>query len=1077
MSRTTSFALVLMAACMGLWPQAARAQGSGIEGTVADTTGGVLPGVTVEISGPNLPDGITVAFTDATGRYSVMVPAGTYDVSFNLPGFALIERNRVGVAESAMTTMDAEMRIGGFAEQVAVVATGTAIDAPAINLPHAVAVVSRAMLQEQGAPQLVDLFKNIGASHGVIGERSSWYNADQAATIAETVANVNLRGLGASRSLVLINGRRQTYVPARLIGGRFVDVNTIPAIAIDRIEVLKEGASATYGSDAVGGVANFVTRRDFRGFEVNVTRDQFDSAGDTTVAGIWGGRIGSSHAVAAAERVGREQLLPENRDWALRPFQGGRGGWSSVGNPGLFFIPTLTGAESPAAYSQALRNAQGTLWDGMPGNEQGFIDPECAAFGGHVEDWTCRFRYQPWDNLIEAQQHTRVFTEFNGPLNDRTRYHVEGMWSEATIPDYYTTPSYPPFPLLYNGVQLVDASHPGRQAFCADYDQPECASADPWLFRGRPVGNSGPERTLRRESRTQRIAGSVDGDLTGNTRFDVGLSYSRSAGNVNIPGIYTERLFLAYRGFGGPNCGVGVTPDASSASGMSLGDLGAAAAGQGNCLYYNPFSNAIRNAQQPGALYQNTANPYYNALLANDPALMEWLNDESDLVSTTDYVVADASVSGNLVENVADFAVGYQYRRLNATGTPNRQGDLAVNPCPIIGNVNCSAENRFGPYSFTNVHSAYDENQTVQRLFAEVALNIGPRLDTQLAANYEIHDVANSFDPKLGWRLQLAESSAYSLSLRGSVQTTFRTPSLDDLNEDPLTTLEYINQTGAYQAVDKFGSRDLEPERAFTYNAGVILFTATGFEATVDYWSYDFENVIGSMPYFSITELYDQGQMAGDKSILDVVSRFILCPDGRASDVATPCAANELERVQIDLVNWPGLKTSGIDTHLGLNVNAGPGRFSANFDATYTVEYTTKALVLEDLVLQPEIEAAGDLNFGNPLATSMPEWKHRTSATYSWGNYSYSNFLNYISGYEDRGSSLVPSIDPFTTWDMTFQWRFPASGLALTVYGLNLTGEMPSWVDIEQSYDGWTHDPKGRRLKVGLTYRFGGGTN
>ena len=369
---------------------------------------------------------------------------------------------------------------------------------------------------------------------------------------------------------------------------------------------------------------------------------------------------------------------------------------------------------------------------------------------------------------------------------------------------------------------------------------------------------------------------------------------------------------------------------------MSLGDLGAAAAGQGNCLYYNPFSNAIRNAQQPGAQYQNTANPNYNASLANDPALMEWFNDESDLVSTTNYVVADASVSGNLVENVADFAVGYQYRRLNATATPNRQSDLAVNPCPIIGNVNCSAENRFGPYSFTNVHSAYDENQTVQRLFAEVALNIGPRLDTQLAANYEIHDVANSFDPKLGWRLQLAESSAYSLSLRGSVQTTFRTPSLDDLNEDPLTTLEYINQTGAYQAVDKFGSRDLEPERAFTYNAGVILFTATGFEATVDYWSYDFENVIGSMPYFSITELYDQGQKAGDKSILDVVSRFILCPDGRASDVATPCAANELERVQIDLVNWPGLNTSGIDTHVGLNVDAGPGRFSANFDATYT---------------------------------------------------------------------------------------------------------------------------------------------
>ena len=65
--------------------------------------------------------------------------------------------------------------------------------------------------------------------------------------------------------------------------------------------MLKEGAAATYGSDAVGGVANFVTRNDFRGVELNVSHDYFDSAGDTTVAGIWGGRIGASRAVFAAD--------------------------------------------------------------------------------------------------------------------------------------------------------------------------------------------------------------------------------------------------------------------------------------------------------------------------------------------------------------------------------------------------------------------------------------------------------------------------------------------------------------------------------------------------------------------------------------------------------------------------------------------------------------------------------------------------------------------------------------------------------------------------------------------------------
>ena len=80
--------------------------------------------------------------------------------------------------------------------------------------------------------------------------------------------------------------------------------------------------------------------------------------------------------------------------------------------------------------------------------------------------------------------------------------------------------------------------------------------------------------------------------------------------------------------------------------------------------------------------------------------------------------------------------------------------------------------------------------------------------------------MASSFDPKFGWRYQLAESPTQSVFLRGSVQTTFRTPSLDDVNESPLSTLEWINETGAYQTVDRFGSKDLRPEQAFTYNAG-----------------------------------------------------------------------------------------------------------------------------------------------------------------------------------------------------------------------------------------------------------------
>ncbi len=861
--------------------------------------------------------------------------------------------------------------------------TGTAIDAPAINMPHAVTVVSRETLEQQGATQLVDLFRNLNVSHGVVGERNSWYNSNQPSTLTENVANVNLRGLGASRTLVLINGRRHVPVPARLIGGRFVDVNTIPAIAVGRLEVLKEGASATYGSDAVGGVANFVTRNDFRGFEMNVSHDYFDGGGDTTVAGIWGGRIGASSAVLSMERVGRQELQMAERPWTLDRLSthvsGNRAGWSSLGNPGTFAV----GAPVP--------------WTAD------VFDPRCTDFGGQDEGWTCRFRYAPYDNLFDEQQQTRAFLELNGPLNDRTNYHVEGLWSEAVIPNWYTTPSYPPFPLTSTTIMEVAATHPGRQQFCGGYagdpkadPMSACAGDDPWYFNGRPFGNSGPGRTLRRESRTQRVAASVDGDfLLGgrDAHWDVGVSYSRSRGNLNLPAVYTDRMFRAFRGFGGADCGVGVVADPTSRAGMRLGPLGGAVPGQGPCMYYNPFSNAIQRSDQPNSPLASGDNPDFVAGLANSEDLRLWLNEEVDLFSTTDMVVADATLSGNLVPGVADFAVGYQFRGVNADGNPNDAGDVTVNPCPVAGDMGCS----------------------------------------------------------------------------------FRTPSLDDLNTSPLTTLEWINETGAYQAVDRFGRPGLRPERAFTYNGGVVLFLEGGVEATIDYWHYDFENVIGSMPYDAITSLY----ASGDPVTRDAVSPFIICPGGRASDLAPAdrCVAQNLQRIQIDLVNWPGLTTQGIDTHLAARADAGPGQFSLSWDSTYTVGYDTKELLLEgtDRTLYAEREAAGYLNFAHPIAVPLPRWKSRWSAAYDWSRYSWANYVSYISAYEDRGgSTTAPRIDPFLGWDMSFLMRFPGTGMNLTIYGMNLTGQIPPWANVEQAYDGFTHDPKGRRFKAAVSWRFGG---
>ena len=991
------------------------------------------------------------------GRFTMAkVPAGEYRITAELIGYESATTTVVVVA-GEVVSVELEL-MASAVELEEVVVTGTAVKESPISLTYAVAVTGREKMAEQGSPQAVDFFKNLSASHGVIGERSSWYNANQAATLSESIANVNLRGLGASRTLVLINSRRQTYVPARLIGGRFVDVNAIPSIAVDRVEVLKEGASAIYGSDAVAGVANFLTRSDFEGFEVSAAHEYLAGAGDSNIGAIWGGKIGEAHAVVAGEWRGRQALPASERDYLLQPWHGGgqRLGWSSLGNPGTFAV----GAPTP--WTAAIHA------------------PRCEQFGGFRESWTCRFRYQQYENLIEDMSHTRAFAEINGELDNGTEYHLEGLLAEAEIPEWYTTPSYPPFPLTDTSIMEVAPNHPGREAFCADYGAEEgdlyyneCQGGENWYFNGRPFGNSGPGRILGRDSRTWRVAASANGDLSQNAHFDLGLSYSRTEGNYNLPGVYIERLFLGFRGFGGPDCGVGVEADNTSLAGMRLGPLNGQVAGQGDCQYYNPFGNAIEFADQYGAEFASQANPDYRANLANSPELRHWLNQEVDLQSTADILVADATLSGTWIEDVASYAAGYQFRLLNASGDPNDEGDVTINPCPVVGDDGCSEEDKFGPYAFTNVNRPYDESQTVHRFFAEIPLSLGSRFDTQLAANYEFHDVASSFDPKFGWRYQLVESPTQSVFLRGSVQTTFRTPSLDDVNENPLSTLEWINETGAYQTVDRFGSKDLKPEQAFTYNAGFVLVTEEGLDATFDYWSYDFKDVIGAMPHGAITALY------ADEANNEALKQFIVCPDGIGTGT---CAASELERVQVDIINWPGVKTSGIDLHLGGHTDAGAGEVSLNLDATYTLEYRTKALTLGNLVLQEGADAAGYLNFGNPIATSLPKLKGQVSAGYYWAGYRLVSFLNYISSYEDRGSmnsgndaveEVFGTIDSFVTWDVSFLWDL-SEGVNIALSGMNLLDTMPPLVNIEQAYDGFTHDPKGRRLKLAVSYNFGG---
>ena len=322
--------------------------------------------------------------------------------------------------------------------------------------------------------------------------------------------------------------------------------------------------------DAVAGVANFLTRGDFEGMEMTASHEYFAGASDTNVGGIWGRRLGSStNAVVSAEWMTRQQLTPQERDWALHPYISGAGAWSWTGNPGAFLMPSLTGSESSGELISQLEGAHFS-------DDDIFIDPRCLEFGGFQESYTCRFRYQPWDNLLEQSNYFRAFAEINGELGDNSSYHIEGLWAEA-VTAWVTTPSFPPIK-PYDGLQIVPAENPGRQAFCQQHgstvgfmSSAHCLEDD-WYFFGRLVGHSGPGRTLERKSRTQRLSASWDGGvevLEGHdNRLNLALSYSRSSGNVNQPAEYAYRKYLAFRGYGGRDCGVDVVADPSSSSGI-----------------------------------------------------------------------------------------------------------------------------------------------------------------------------------------------------------------------------------------------------------------------------------------------------------------------------------------------------------------------------------------------------------------------------------------------------------------------------------------------------------------------------
>ena len=282
--------VVLLVALLAAPVSAAQAR---LVGTVTDATGLPLPGVTVEARRTAAEAPEAAAVTDAAGGFTLDVTGpGPFDVTFTLPGFATVVR-RVQPGAAAPVRLDVRMA-ARFEEQVVVVGS-RARPRSAIESTVPIDALSYQDVVSQGHTDVADQLRVLVPSYAV--------NPQPAGDAARIIRPTNLRGLAPDHTLVLVNGRRRhrgaviTWIGNGVSdGAQGPDISAIPSIALRQIEVLRDGAAAQYGSDAIAGVLNFLLKDDPGGGSLEVHTGGYGAGdGETwTVAGNVGLPLGTA---------------------------------------------------------------------------------------------------------------------------------------------------------------------------------------------------------------------------------------------------------------------------------------------------------------------------------------------------------------------------------------------------------------------------------------------------------------------------------------------------------------------------------------------------------------------------------------------------------------------------------------------------------------------------------------------------------------------------------------------------------------------------------------------------------------
>jgi len=337
--------------------------------------------------------------------------------------------------------------------------------------------------------------------------------------VDQGMATITLRGLDHASTLVLINKKRQTYAGTPSDEGEgYIDVNIVPEIALDRIEILKDGATSLYGSDAVAGVINFQTLKEFDGLRISVGSQKTSnySQRDNSISALFGGTVFEGNFVLALSNLNRSPLsaakIPKFAELAL----------SGLGNSFK-----VTGADS----------IKSGAYTGNYSKNQTIPDPSCIKNGGILAGPRCKFLYGERFNIVNDEDHVKGYLHYGRP-GKNFDYSLALLIASIDINDNPQSPSYPA--LSYLSKEILPGQ--GGSPFNV-----------PVIWYGRPLGSAFPSPNSPKVISQYHLSNSFFFNISEELDFELSITASEHENKHTRPDIIQSRFEDAIKGQGGIN--------------------------------------------------------------------------------------------------------------------------------------------------------------------------------------------------------------------------------------------------------------------------------------------------------------------------------------------------------------------------------------------------------------------------------------------------------------------------------------------------------------------------------------------